>query len=199
MSSSIDFPHIFALLSCYFLPYLHRILYTKKFYFHIYILNLHTSQILLMYFFPFKYPMNEDTLNFSGIITYICIWSGHTSTLIASTSFLLNFDANTIWYLHSHVMCDRLSVYGLFIRPTPLIFNILKPSNFKYYIMFEWNFCYSVQNFKFFDSPSIAGGSLLKLFKSQLVVLLKCRQIDIKICINMTLVAIFLLIKKQCL
>ena len=25
--------------------------------------------------FPFKYPMNDDTLNFGGIITNICTWS----------------------------------------------------------------------------------------------------------------------------
>ena len=76
-------------------------------------------------------------------------------------SFLLNFGANTIWYLHSHLVCAKLSAYGLFIRPTLLSFLIFKPSNFKYYTMLRVGiFCPSLQNYKFFVSPSITGGFL---------------------------------------
>ena len=64
-----------------------------------------------------------------GIFTNICTWSGQISASIISTPFLLqsvlnifamscfnapyaifllNFGANTIWYLHSHFVCDKL-------------------------------------------------------------------------------------------
>ena len=90
---------------------------------------------------------NNDMFFEKGVLAEDIEWSAR-----------LAISANTMWYLHFHVVCAKLSVYGLFIRPTPLIFNIFKPSNLKYYIMFEWDFCYPVQNYKFSESPSIAGG-----------------------------------------
>src|SRR5690625_5129308 len=117
--------------------------------------------------------MNDDIHNFGGMLTYICIWSGHASAFIISTSFLLHsslninpisclsfpyisfllyFSANTIWYLHSHVVCAKLSVYGLFIRPTPLIINILSRQTFNIISCLEWVFlllCSTLKAFRY--------------------------------------------------
>ena len=38
-----------------------------------------------------KENTNDETLNLGGILTYICIWSGHASAAIISTSFHLEF------------------------------------------------------------------------------------------------------------
>ena len=38
--------------------------------------------------FPFKYPTNSATLNFGGIATYICTWSGLVAPSINSTPFI---------------------------------------------------------------------------------------------------------------
>ena len=40
-----------------------------------------------MLLFPLSYPINPLTLNFGGIATNICTWSGQTSASIISTSF----------------------------------------------------------------------------------------------------------------
>ena len=79
--------------------------------------------------FPLRYPMNPETLILGGILTKICIWSGHTSPSIISTpfhwhncrnisrisnrfsqknTFHLYFGANSIWYLQFQLVCAKL-------------------------------------------------------------------------------------------
>ena len=81
--------------------------------------------------FPFKYPINPETLILGGILTGICIWSGHISPSVSSTPFhahsfrnislisnlfsakntsLRYFGANTMWYLQFHFVCAKLFV-----------------------------------------------------------------------------------------
>ena len=82
--------------------------------------------------FPFRYPINPETLILGRILTNICMWSGHTSPSIISTpfhwhnclnisliawrfssknTFRLYFGANTMWYLQFHFVCARLFVF----------------------------------------------------------------------------------------
>ena len=79
--------------------------------------------------------------------------------------FLLNFAANTIWYLHSHVVCAKLSAYGFFIRLTPLIINILSRQTLNIISCWSEYFCYSVQNYKFFYTPQHSWGFTLNSIK----------------------------------
>ncbi len=78
---------------------------------------------------PFRYPIICDTLYFGGISTSMWTWSGHNSASIIFIPFrehsslsilpisflnlpyiicLLYFGANTIWYLHLHLVCYKL-------------------------------------------------------------------------------------------
>ena len=79
--------------------------------------------------FPFKYPMDPATLILGGMLTYMCIWSGHTSPSMISApfhwhnflsisrisnlfssknTFRLYLGANTMWYLQFHFVCAKL-------------------------------------------------------------------------------------------
>ena len=91
--------------------------------------------------FPFKNPMNSNTLAFGGIVTNIWIWFLHTfasiiSTLSHRSHICLNifpiaalyfsyiiclryFGANTIWYWHRLFVCAKLSMS--FIRSPVLL------------------------------------------------------------------------------
>lgn len=101
--------------------------------------------------FPLRYPMNPETLILGGILTSICMWSGHTSPSIISTpfhwqswrsisrisrlfsaknTFRLYFGANTIWYLQFQLVCAKLLLFmGAFF--------IDKSS--KYVFSFDWH------------------------------------------------------------
>ena len=100
--------------------------------------------------FPLRYPMNPETLILGGILTKICIWSGHTSPSIISTpfhwhncrnisrisnrfsqknTFHLYFGANTIWYLQFQLVCAKLLL-------SVVTFFIDKSS--KYVFLFDW-------------------------------------------------------------
>ena len=91
----------------------------------------------------FKYPIKLDTLKCGGIVTSIWIWSGQHSASKISTCFLihnsrrifpislLNFlymicrlylGANTMWYLHLHLLGDKL-FYVIHWHRTSLIYN----------------------------------------------------------------------------
>ena len=75
--------------------------------------------------------MKPETLILGGMLTSICMWSGHTSPSMISTpfhwhnwrnisrismrfssknTFRLYFGANTIWYLQFHFVCAKLLV-----------------------------------------------------------------------------------------
>src|SRR5574344_402370 len=81
--------------------------------------------------FPFRYPMNDDTLIFGGIRTSMWMWSGIAWASMISTplysqsrrmyfpmsvrnfayiAFLRYFGVNTMWYLQSHLVCAKLLV-----------------------------------------------------------------------------------------
>ena len=97
------------------LLYRQNILLPRKFFFHIYILNLHAYSISLAH----SYSTNCATLRYGGILTNIWISSGHACILMISTFFsshhfliiypnllfifLLYFGANTMWYWRLNV------------------------------------------------------------------------------------------------
>ena len=128
--------------------------------FHIYILNLHVFQILSRYFFLLIIPWMmiyivlvvcshtcvydlgmPRHLLFLLLFSYIILLISFLSLVLTFHIFLFFYIwANTIWYLHSQVVCAKLSVYGLFIRPTPLIINILSRQTFNIISCLEWVF-----------------------------------------------------------
>ena len=89
--------------------------------------------------------MKPETLILGGMLTNICIWSGHTSPSIISTpfhwhnfrnislisnrfssknTFRLYFGAKTMWYLQFHDVCAKilLSMVSFFIDNPPFVF-----------------------------------------------------------------------------
>lgn len=73
-------------------------------------------------------------------------------------SFLLNFGANTIWYLHPHVVCAKLSAYGFSIHPTSFHDYILSRQTLNIISCRSRIFCYSVQNYKFYYTSQLCWG-----------------------------------------
>ena len=51
------------------------------------------SKIIIV-LFPFKYPMNDDTRSFGGMLNSMWIWSGIACASIISTLFLLHNSLN---------------------------------------------------------------------------------------------------------
>ena len=103
--------------------------------------------------------MNPETLILGGMLTNICMWSGHTSPSIISTpfhchnwrsisrisnrfsaknTFRLYFGANTIWYLQFQLVCAKLllSMLTFFIdKSSKYVFFVLTGrSNLLYHI-----------------------------------------------------------------
>ena len=110
-------------------PYLHNSLCTKSVCFHICTSYLHISQISSNYFFLLSNPLSGLHYISAELILTICMWSLHASasnisTCLYSHNFLnicpmsclifqyitclLYFGANTMWYLHLHLLCDKL-------------------------------------------------------------------------------------------
>ena len=54
---------------------------------HICTSDLHDDQRIIKELFPFKYPINCDTLQLGGILTNIWMWSGQASASNISTFF----------------------------------------------------------------------------------------------------------------
>jgi hypothetical protein len=84
---------------------------------------------MIIALFPFRYPTIVDTEYFGGIDRHTWIWSMHPFPSINSTPLYLHnrcrivpisffnlpyiilrrfFGTHTIWYLHSHTVCDKL-------------------------------------------------------------------------------------------
>lgn len=103
---------------------------------------------------PLRYPINCAILMCGGILTSICIWSGHASASIICTSFcshnfrsicpisffsfpyisfLLNFGAKTIWYWHLYLLWAELliSLFS-FIWKTSCILVMRSPNHYYY-------------------------------------------------------------------
>ena len=102
--------------------------------------------------------MNPETLILGGMLTNICMWSGHTSPSMISTpfhwqswrsisrisnlfsaknTFRLYFGANTIWYLQFHFVCAKLllSMVTFFIdKSSKYVLGSTGRSNLLYHI-----------------------------------------------------------------
>ena len=72
--------------------------------------------------FPFKYPMNPATLILGGMLTYMCIWSGHTSPSMISAPF----------HWHNFLSISRIS--NLFSSKNT--FRLYLGANTKWYLQF---------------------------------------------------------------
>lgn len=75
------------LLYCFFcyIPHCSNIISSgPKALFHLFCTSGCLSKIIRA-LFPFKYPINSDTLIFGGMLTQRCTWSGHTAPSIIST------------------------------------------------------------------------------------------------------------------
>ena len=72
-----------------------------------------------------------------------------------------------MWYLHSYVVCAKLFVYGLFTRPTPFMINIFSRQTLNIIPCFEWDFCYPMQNYKFYYTPQHSWGFTIKVNKKR--------------------------------
>src|SRR5699024_12797816 len=105
--------------------------------------------------FPFKYPINCDTLNFGGIMTNIWIWSLHAFASCISTFFLsqssliicpilflyfpyiiclLYFGAKTRFYLLLICVCVILLL--LFFVLSSIYFMILCLGNYLFFSLY---------------------------------------------------------------
>ena len=81
---------------------------------------------------PFTYPITSDTAILGGILTHTCTWSGQvlpsttsqplcSKSLLSSeptsgrlcwnSTFLLYFGIQTMWYVQSHLVCDKLASF----------------------------------------------------------------------------------------
>ena len=78
------FPHICVQLPYYFLPCSHNILYTKM---AVAIFILPCLLNIINVLFLFRYPTTPDTFILGGKLTYIYIWSLHSSAANISTFF----------------------------------------------------------------------------------------------------------------
>lgn len=95
--------------------------------------------------FPFKYPMNANTLSFGAIITNIWTWSIIKCPSIISTpiywhnflnispkssrywlyiAFRLYLGVNTIWYLHIYFVCAKEFVFLVMVNPPSFLLMI---------------------------------------------------------------------------
>ena len=121
--------------------------------------------------------MNCATLRYGGILTSIWMWSLQHSAAIISTSFLshnslrifpisafispyiaclLYFGANTIWYLHLQLLCDKL--FTSFMTWPPVVLVVWSPNHF-YFITGGLFFYY-----KIFYLPPVELGVFSCLF-----------------------------------
>ena len=103
---------------------------SRKHNFHPYISKLHVFIIKLL--FHFKHPINDDMLNFGGILNVYDIYMylirllsllffntillSLIISLIPHISLFLHILCKYLWYLHSHFICTKLSIYEFFIN-----------------------------------------------------------------------------------